>query len=152
MNTLYEGILGDIDKNIDKMDVDAKIAMFDVEFKSFKEFVNILSKFLKVKPTIEKDYNKWNVTGSTMGKRCTGQKVATFLFDDKKGKPVLIRVGDFYDSISIQYASGYQGHHFIWFDYKYNCGESFLQRLNFIASRSKDSTAYKFKELINNYI
>ena len=36
MKTLYEGILGDIDKNIDKMDVDAKIAMFDVEFKSFK--------------------------------------------------------------------------------------------------------------------
>ena len=58
MKTLYEGILGDIDKNIDKMDVDVKLAVFDVEFKSFKDFVNTLSKFLKVKPNIEKDYNK----------------------------------------------------------------------------------------------
>ena len=84
MKSLYEGILGDIETNIAKMDDDLRGAAISKEVNSFEDVVNMFTEFFGTdKPKIRKSEGRWTTPYSSIGKRWTGNRVIKFDFFKK---------------------------------------------------------------------
>lgn len=110
MKSLYEGILGDIETNIAKMDDDLRGAAISKEVNSFEDVVNMFTEFFGTdKPKIRKSEGRWTTPYSTIGKRWTGNRVIKFDFFSKYNpneKPYgTLQIAELRHGVSIQWVS-----------------------------------------------